>query len=83
MMTSADFKEKIASGDHHYPPKIQAIIRAPGNEHLVSAGELETAQVAGKEPRRGKIPLCMMDCGHPAAQGDVYCHDCRSGLNCR
>ena len=41
-MIIADFKEEIAAGDHrHYHPEIQAILRTPGNEHLVSAGDSE------------------------------------------
>ena len=48
-MTNAAFKNKIAPGDHYFDPKIKAIRGSPGNEHLVSAGDLSAA-CGDKEP---------------------------------
>jgi hypothetical protein len=81
-MTTADFEHKTAPADHHYPQKIQAIIRTPGNQHVVSRGELEAARLAGEKPQPPKIRLCAMECGYPADKDDIYCSDCRSELTC-
>jgi len=84
MMTVADFEEKIALGgtpddQGYYAPR--CIMRTPGNTHLVTAGDLSAAR-GDREPKpsttNDKPRLCMMDCGMPAALGDVYCADCRS-----
>ena len=90
MMTIADYEEKIAlwrtPGDRDcYPPKVQSIIRTPGNERRVTSGDLSATR-GDREPEpsttSGKHRLCMMDCGVPAALGDVYCEDCRSEFGC-
>jgi len=56
-------------------------MRTPGNERRVTLGDLSAAH-GDKEPRpsttNGKLRLCMMDCGYPAALADMYCKDCRS-----
>jgi len=86
-MTIADFKEKIARargpGDHaHYPPKVEAILRTPGDEHIVSAGDLSATR-GDKEPKlsNGKSRPCAMECGMPAAPDDVCCEDCRAEVD--
>ena len=82
MITIADFEEKIAFGrttcdQGYYPPR--SIIRTPGSEHRVTAGDLSAAR-DDKKPKssNGATRPCAMDCGMPAALGDVYCADCRS-----
>ena len=81
-MTIADYEEKIAlrrsPGDQgHDPPRF--LIRTPGNERRVTAGDLSAAR-GDKEPKssNGATRLCAMLCGMPAALPDVYCADCRS-----
>ena len=86
-MTITTFEEQIVLGrtpgdQGYYPPR--SIIRTPGNTHLVTASDLSAAR-GNKEPEgsttNNKPRLCMMECGMPAALGDVYCKDCRSKVD--
>ena len=82
-MIIADFREKIAAGGPRcYPPKIQAIIRTPGGEHLVThddiaqplAGDTETKRPQPKSSD-GQPRPCWFECGRPAAKGDLLCEE--------
>jgi len=84
MRAIADIKEQLASGcapgdQGYYLPEVQSIVRTPGNERRVTAGDLSGAR-GNKEPKssNGVFRPCAMDCGMPAALRDVYCEDCRS-----
>ena len=83
-MTISGYEKRIARGrtpgdEGCYPPKVQGIIRTPGNEHRVTAGDLSSVRT-GKEPKssNGATRPCAMNCGMPAARDDVFCKNCRS-----
>lgn len=61
----------------------KAIMRTPFKERLVTAADLAKPVANSKEPKpsAGNPRPCAMDCGMPAAFGDIYCIDCRSGIS--
>ena len=90
-MTIADFKEKIVLGrtpgdQGYYPPR--SIIRTPGNEHSVSGADIAEPLAGDNQTKKARLqssngkPRPCVVCPMPAAKGDIFCEDCRSGINC-
>jgi hypothetical protein len=83
MPTTLNRRTRSGICDYH-PPKINAIIRTPGNERLVSAGDLD-ATGCETQPKSfsGATTPCAMEGGRPAVKGDLFCDDCRRDVDSR